>query len=85
MFFFQEKLIQLKCFSMTCNLDIVFYEESIVPLLYRMLNLEELFLNLPIDRDAHELFIDVLNSFLNSFIKFVHYLMCFIKSFFYLI
>jgi hypothetical protein len=47
--------------------------------------LEELFLNLPIDRDAHELFIDVLNSFLNSFIKFVHYLMCFIKSFFYLI
>jgi hypothetical protein len=49
----------MKCFSLTSDLETMFYEDSIVPLLHRMSNLEELFLNLPIGRDTvHKSFID---------------------------
>jgi hypothetical protein len=57
--FFQEELIHLKCFSLTSELEIMLYEVWILPLLYRMSNLEKLFLNLPIGRNTpYRSFID---------------------------
>ncbi|CAF4124657.1 unnamed protein product [Rotaria magnacalcarata] len=38
----QGDLPNLKCFSLPCNLAISFYDELILPLLYRMSNLEQL-------------------------------------------
>ncbi|CAF4481660.1 unnamed protein product, partial [Rotaria socialis] len=38
----QGDLPNLKCFSLSCNLAIIFYDELILPLLYRMSNLERL-------------------------------------------
>ncbi|CAF3372367.1 unnamed protein product [Rotaria socialis] len=38
----QGDLPNLKCFSLSCNLAISFYDELILPLLYRMSNLEQL-------------------------------------------
>ena len=44
---------------MTCDLRMLFYEESIVPLLHRMSNIEQLSLNLIIGRyDPYNSFID---------------------------
>jgi hypothetical protein len=56
--FFQEELIHLKCFSLTVDLEVVFYKELMVPVLHRMPNLVELFLNISINRSAYESFID---------------------------
>ncbi|CAF3667424.1 unnamed protein product [Rotaria sp. Silwood1] len=38
----KEKLLNLKCFSLSCNLKIYFYDEAVIPFLHRMPNLEEL-------------------------------------------
>ena len=50
LFLFQQELIHLRCFSLTCDLEIFFYKESVVPLLHRMSNIEQLSLYLIIDR-----------------------------------
>jgi hypothetical protein len=81
-FFFQEELVNLKCFSLTCELEIRFYEESISPLLHRMSNLERLFLNLSIGRDipyrsfidGNNLKKDIINQMpkLNQFVFSIH-------------
>ncbi|CAM4894187.1 unnamed protein product [Rotaria socialis] len=53
------ELINLKCFSLTCDIGIGFYEESLVSLLHRMSNLEELSLYTSICRFSHgKTFID---------------------------
>ncbi|CAF3073790.1 unnamed protein product [Rotaria sp. Silwood2] len=41
-----ENLPNLKCFSLYCDTDTVVYDELIVPLLHRMLDLEKLHLYL---------------------------------------
>ncbi|UJR09477.1 hypothetical protein I4U23_013715 [Adineta vaga] len=46
----KPELIHLRCFSLTCDSKIYFYEESVVPLLHRMSNIEQLSLYLVIDR-----------------------------------
>ncbi|CAF1374487.1 unnamed protein product [Rotaria sordida] len=43
-----EKLPNLKCFSLHCEIDTVYYDQLILPLLHRMLNLEKLHLCLKI-------------------------------------
>ncbi|CAF3150249.1 unnamed protein product [Rotaria sp. Silwood2] len=56
----KEELIHLKCFSLTCDLKMLFYEESVVPLLHRMSNIEQLSLYIIIDRlyDPYNSFVD---------------------------
>ncbi|CAF4662173.1 unnamed protein product, partial [Rotaria sp. Silwood2] len=78
----KEELIHLKCFSLTCGSEIMFYEESMIPLLYRMSNLEKLFLNLSIGRttpdksfiDGNDLKIDIMSHMpkLNKFVFSIH-------------
>ncbi|CAF1272437.1 unnamed protein product [Rotaria sordida] len=78
----KKELIHLKCFSLTCGLEIMFYEESMVPLLHRMSNLEELFLNVSIGRstpiksfiDGNDLKIDIMSHMpkLNKFVFSIH-------------
>ncbi|CAF4120912.1 unnamed protein product, partial [Rotaria sordida] len=46
----EEKLPNLRCFSLYSDMRVHFYDELIVPLLNRMLNLEELDLHLRVDR-----------------------------------
>ncbi|CAF2565517.1 unnamed protein product [Rotaria sp. Silwood2] len=46
-----EKLPNLRCFSLCSVMRIHFYDELIVPLLHRMLNLEKLDLQLELDRN----------------------------------
>jgi hypothetical protein len=66
---------------MTSGIEMKFYEQLIVPLLHRMSNLEELILNLSIDRSTHKSFIDGNNlkndiishmSKLNKFVFSIH-------------
>ncbi|CAF0787842.1 unnamed protein product [Adineta steineri] len=75
-----EKLINLKCFSLRTNWYTSYYDEQVVPLLRRMLNLEELTLLLPVRRykstyiDGNHLYDQVLNYMpqLNKFIFNIH-------------
>ena len=61
--------MHLKCFSMTSSMGISYYEQLIVPLLHRMSNLEELILNLSIDRSSpYKSFIDG-NNLKNDIIR----------------
>ncbi|CAF2521237.1 unnamed protein product [Rotaria sp. Silwood2] len=52
----KQKLPNLRIFSLCCEKEIHSYDESIVPLLHRMLNLEELDLNITVN--CYEKFID---------------------------
>ncbi|CAF5030281.1 unnamed protein product, partial [Rotaria sp. Silwood1] len=52
----EEKLPSLTSFSLTCDTDMSFYWELIVPLIHRMLNLEEL--TLYIELSSFKIFID---------------------------
>jgi len=81
--FFQKELIHLKCFSLGSDLETRFYEELIVPFLRRMSNLEELFLNLFLNRnirlyksfiDGNSLKNDIINHMpkLNKFAVSIH-------------
>ncbi|CAF1579846.1 unnamed protein product [Rotaria sp. Silwood1] len=62
----KEKLFNLKCFSLTCNVNTSVYDELIVPLLHRMSNLEKLGLYLLINHnrtfvDGNDLKKNILN------------------------
>ncbi|CAF3221267.1 unnamed protein product [Rotaria sp. Silwood2] len=71
-----KKLVKLKCFSLVTDLYTWFYDEEVVPLLSRMLNLEELTLFISVIRsdtpyiDGNQLYDKVLNYMprLNKFI-----------------
>ncbi|CAF1179457.1 unnamed protein product [Rotaria sordida] len=70
-----EKLPKLKYFSLSCNNDIYDYDELILPLLHRMLNLIKLYLYLLICNretfiDGNEMKINIINHmpYLNTFI-----------------
>ncbi|CAF3380291.1 unnamed protein product [Rotaria sp. Silwood2] len=75
-----EKLVKLKCFSLATNLYTYFYDNQVVPLLRRMLNLEELTLFLSVIRtnstyiDGNQLHDEILNYMpqLNKFIFSIH-------------
>ena len=57
--FLKEKLFNLRNFSLTCGLEIFNYGDVLLPLLHRMSNVEELFLNIAINRHyPYESFID---------------------------
>ncbi|UJR29467.1 hypothetical protein I4U23_010679 [Adineta vaga] len=67
----KEKLINLKSFSLTCRLEVLFYDETLVPLLHRMSHLEKLFLNVCIERNIpDEPFIDG-NNLMNNIINYI--------------
>ncbi|CAF1430375.1 unnamed protein product [Rotaria sordida] len=75
-----KKLVNLKCFSLVTDLYTWFYDEEVVPLLSRMLNLEELTLFILVIRtntiyiDGNQLYDKVLNYMprLNKFIFSIH-------------
>ncbi|CAF4129116.1 unnamed protein product [Rotaria sordida] len=75
-----KKLVKLKCFALTTNWRTYYYDEQVVPLLRRMLNLEELTLHLSVIKnqstyiDGNQLYDDFLNymSQLNKFIFNIH-------------
>ncbi|CAF3503625.1 unnamed protein product [Rotaria sp. Silwood2] len=70
----KKKLDNLKCFSLTSNNETFFYNQTILPLLHRMSNLEMLTFNIRIDEkkfvDGNCLNNDILNHLpkLNHFI-----------------
>ncbi|CAF1436633.1 unnamed protein product [Rotaria sordida] len=62
----QEKLFNLKCFSLYCTWEIFGYDELIVPVLHRMSNLEKLDLYLIVCQrqtfvDGNQLKINIIN------------------------
>ncbi|CAF4443099.1 unnamed protein product, partial [Rotaria sp. Silwood2] len=62
----KEKLPILKCFSLHCDMTTCVYDELILPLLHRMMNLEKLDLNLIVDGrktfvDGNDLKINIIN------------------------
>ncbi|CAF2395648.1 unnamed protein product [Rotaria sp. Silwood2] len=77
-----KKLVKLKYFSLRADKHTYFYDEQIVPLLRRMLNLEELTLQLSVVRlrmeptyiNGHQLYDEVLNYMprLHKFIFCIH-------------
>ncbi|CAF4449238.1 unnamed protein product, partial [Rotaria sp. Silwood2] len=73
-----ENLPNLKCFSLYCDVDTSFYDELIVPLLHRMLNLENLHLYLIVCQrtfiDGNNLKRNILNHMpqLNKFTFNIH-------------
>ncbi|CAF2601687.1 unnamed protein product [Rotaria sp. Silwood2] len=75
----QGDLPNLKCFSLSCYLAISFYDELILPLLYRMSNLEQLGLYIATTMnttfiDGNHLKRDIINrmSLLNQFTFYIH-------------
>ncbi|CAF3943378.1 unnamed protein product [Rotaria magnacalcarata] len=75
----QGDLPNLKCFSLSCNLAIIFYDKLILPLLYRMSNLEQLglYIRTTIDTtftDGNHLNRDIINRMprLNQFTFYIH-------------
>ncbi|CAF1049691.1 unnamed protein product [Adineta steineri] len=71
----KDKLPNLRCFSLHCDIDVDDYDKLIIPLLHRMLNLEKLDLLLRVYRekgliDMNELKMNIINymSQLNKFI-----------------
>ncbi|CAF1975259.1 unnamed protein product [Rotaria magnacalcarata] len=63
----KEKIPTLKCFSLHCDIETCVYDELILPLLHRMLNLEKLSLCLIVgDRktffDGNDLKINIINN-----------------------
>ncbi|CAF2919463.1 unnamed protein product [Rotaria sp. Silwood2] len=75
-----KKLVKLKCFSLATDWRTFYYDNQVVPLLRRMLNLEELTLFLSVLRpictyiDGNQLYDEVLNYMprLNKFIFSIH-------------
>ncbi|CAF2728305.1 unnamed protein product [Rotaria sp. Silwood2] len=75
-----KKLFKLKCFSLSTDQYVSDYDKQVVPLLQRMLNLEELTLFLSVTRtkssyiDGNQLYNEVLNYMpqLNKFIFNIH-------------
>ncbi|CAF3019069.1 unnamed protein product [Rotaria sp. Silwood2] len=62
----EEKLPNLRCFSLSSDMRVHFYDESILPLLHRMLNLEKLDLNVRLHHykgfiDGNDLKKDIIN------------------------
>ena len=82
MFGFRERQLLQKRFSLTSKLGVFYYEDGLVPLLHRMSNLEELFLNIIINQTApNDSFIDGKNlkndiishmPMLNNFVFNIH-------------
>jgi hypothetical protein len=73
------KLVKLKCFSLVTDTYTLFYDEEVVPLLRRMLNLQELTLFISIKNnttyiDGNQLYDEVLKYMprLNQFIFSIH-------------
>ncbi|CAF1019079.1 unnamed protein product [Rotaria sordida] len=63
----QEKLPNLRCFSLYSDMRVHYYDQFIPPLLHRMLNLEELDLHLKVDRykgfiDGNDLKENIINN-----------------------
>ncbi|CAF1166270.1 unnamed protein product [Rotaria sordida] len=75
-----KKLVKLKCFSLATDWRTFYYDNQVVPLLRRMLNIEELTLFLSVLRptctyiDGNQLYDEVLNYMprLNKFIFSIH-------------
>ncbi|CAF3295900.1 unnamed protein product [Rotaria socialis] len=76
----KKQLVKLKCFSLTTDWYTYYYDKQVVPLLRRMLNLEELMLHLSVIRtgsayiDGNQLYDEVLKYMprLNKFIFHIH-------------
>ncbi|UJR24683.1 hypothetical protein I4U23_006056 [Adineta vaga] len=76
----KDELVNLKTFSLTCRSEILFYDETLLPLLHRMSHLEELFLNVCIERYIlHKPFIDG-NNLKNNIVNYMSKLNRFVFS-----
>lgn len=77
--FLKGNLPNLRCFSLSCTEPILGYDQTILPLLYRMANLEQLHLYITVLViktliDGNQLQVDIINHMprLNHFAFFIH-------------